>query len=119
MRGLLVVRHLDAPSGDIKRRGELDNCKWLEGRLCEGKAADEVMTGSGEIVFFVSCSVLSSKVVGFVASNTLAQQTVINTSANSPDVSYLEDRKTLLIKLIPRLRPGTGNLWVQFTSFTN
>lgn len=115
----MVVRHVDAPSGDIKRRGERDNCKWLEGRLREGKAADEVMTGSGKIVFFVSYSVLSSKVVGFVASDALAQQTVINTSANSPDVSYLEDRKTLLIKLIPGLRPGTGNLWVQFTSFTN
>ena len=115
-----MVRHLDAPSGDIKRRGELDNCKWLEGRLCKGKAADEVMSGSGEIVFFVSYSVLSSKVVGFVASDTLAQQTVINnTSANSPDVSYLKDRKTLLIKLIPGRRPGAGNLWVQFTSFTN
>ena len=114
-----MVKHVDAPSGDIKKRRELDKCKWLEGRLCEGKAADEVMTGSGEIVFFVSYSVLSSKVVGFVASDALAQQTVINTSANSPDVSYLEDRKTFLIKLILRFRPGTGNLWVQFTSFTN
>lgn len=51
------------------------------------------MIGSGEIVFFVSYSVLSPKVVGFVAFDTLAQLTLINTSANSPDVSHLEDRK--------------------------
>lgn len=82
-----------------KERGELDNCKLLEGRLCEGKTADEVMTGSGEIVFFVSYSVLSSKVVGFVASDTLAQQTVINnTSANSPGVKLSGGQKNVINK---------------------
>ena len=45
------------------------------------RKADQVMTGSGEIDFFcVIYSVLSSKVVVFVASVILAQLTLINLS---------------------------------------
>ena len=79
------------------------------------RQADQVMTGSGEIVFYVSYSVLSSKVAGFVASDTLAQLTLIKTRANSAEANHLDDRKrqlqTVLIKLIPGLLHSKSNLW--------
>ena len=47
----LVLRHLDALSTDIKRRGELDSGNGT--RAVYVRKVDQVMTGSGEIVFFV------------------------------------------------------------------